>query len=278
MSVRKRTWTSGGKQKSAWAATVTDQSGKRRQKSFKTQKAAKDWAVQTEQQKKLGIYTPESETITVKEGGDLWLEKAEQDGLAPWTIYHYRRHVKNQINPRLGDMRLTELTVPVIERCCDEWRKGGKDATARKALICLKLILKEAMRRGLVPQNVARDVQIKGKKKRKLMIGREVPTAEEINILMDDEVDIRMGPAEGPFISTLVFTGMRGASCGRCTGPTSTSSTRITRWSRFGAAPTSRARQETQKPAQASARSRWCRRSSISCWIGVRDARRKAGS
>lgn len=210
MSVRKRTWTSGGKEKRAWAATVTDRNGKRRQKSFKTQKAAKDWEVQTEQEKKLGIYTPESETITVKEGGDLWLEKTEQDGLAPWTIYHYRRHVKNQINPRLGDMRLTELTVPVIERCCDEWRKGGKHATAKRALICLKLILKEAMRRGLVPQNVARDVRIEGKKKRKPMIGREVPTAEEINILMDDEVDIRMDPAEGPFISTVVFTGMRG--------------------------------------------------------------------
>jgi len=87
MSVRKRTWTSGGREKSARAATVTDQNGKRRQKSFKTQKAAKDWVVQTEQEKKLGIYTPDSETITVKEGGDLWLEKAEQDGLAPWTIY-----------------------------------------------------------------------------------------------------------------------------------------------------------------------------------------------
>lgn len=75
MSVRKRTWTSGGREKSAWAATVTDQNAKRRQKSFKTQKAAKDWEVQTEQEKKLGIYTPESETITVKKGSDLWLEK-----------------------------------------------------------------------------------------------------------------------------------------------------------------------------------------------------------
>jgi integrase len=137
MSVRKRTWTSGGREKSAWAATVTDQNGKRRQKSFKTQKAAKDWVVQTEQEKKLGIYTPESETITVKESGDLWLKKAARDGLAPWTIYSYRRHVKNQINPRLGAMRLTELTVPVIERCCDEWRNGGKHATAKRALICL---------------------------------------------------------------------------------------------------------------------------------------------
>ena len=77
MSVRKRTWTSGGREKSAWAATVTDQNGKRRQKSFKTQKAAKVWVVQTEREKNLGIYTPESETITVKAGGDLWLAKAE---------------------------------------------------------------------------------------------------------------------------------------------------------------------------------------------------------
>ena len=124
--------------------------------------------VQTQREKKLGIYTPESETITVIAGA---LAKAEQEGLAPWTIYHYRMYVKNQINPRLGDMRLTEPTVPVIERCCDEWRKGGKHAAAKRALICLKLILKEAVRRGLVPQNVARDVRIKGKERRKLMIG-----------------------------------------------------------------------------------------------------------
>jgi DNA replication protein DnaC len=36
----------------------------------------------------------------------------------------------------------------MIERWCDERRKGGKHATAKRAVICLNLILKEAVRRG----------------------------------------------------------------------------------------------------------------------------------
>src|SRR5262249_41674248 len=145
--------------------------GKQHIKSFKTHKAAKDWAVQVEHEKKQGIHTPASSSITVKEAGQLLLEKSEQNGLARWTLYNYRRHIEKQIEPRLGGMKLNELTIPLIERFCDDLSRTGKLAMARRTLICLKLILKEAMRRGLVAQNAARDVRITGGKKgRKLMV------------------------------------------------------------------------------------------------------------
>ena len=44
-SIRKRTWTTGGKVKTAWVVDYFDQHGKRRLKTFETKKAADAWRV-----------------------------------------------------------------------------------------------------------------------------------------------------------------------------------------------------------------------------------------
>lgn len=209
--VVKRFW-NRGKPNEKWTWAVRYQhNGKQHIKSFKTHKGAKDWAAQVEHEKKQGIHTPASRSITVKDAGKLLLEKSEQNGLARWTIHNYRKHIKNQIEPRLGGMKLNELTIPLVERFCDGLSKTGKLGMARRTLICLKLILKEAVRCGLVAQNVARDVQITGgKKRRKLVVGRDVPTAEEIKLLIEDEAKVVIDPTRGPVITTIALTGMRG--------------------------------------------------------------------
>jgi integrase len=157
-----------------------------------------------EHEKKQGNHTPESDTVTVKEAGDLWCQKCQQRGLKRGTLYDYGRFLNNQINPLIGGEKLTKLTVPVVEAWCDRVSENGKQGRAKKALSVLKCVLKEAQRRGLITQNVARDVRIAAKKRRKLMIGRDVPTAEEAHTLMEN--------AKGylhPLTVTAIFTGMR---------------------------------------------------------------------
>ena len=66
-SVRKRTWTSGGKAKTAWIADYFDQSGKRHQQAFPTRGAADAFLVQARGEVAKGIHTPFSTSITVGE-------------------------------------------------------------------------------------------------------------------------------------------------------------------------------------------------------------------
>jgi integrase len=95
---------------------------------------------------------------------------------------------------------------PAIENFRDDLLKKGSRAMARKVLASLKSILGEAQRRGLVAQNAAQPVKVDLKKrdKGKLAIGRDIPSEDEINIIL--------AKAEGrwrPLFVTAIFTGMR---------------------------------------------------------------------
>lgn len=80
-------------------------------------------------------------------------------------------------------------------------------ATAKKVLVALKAILKDAKRRGNVAQNVASDVSITqhGRAKTKLEIGRDIPTRDEIQRM----VDAAAPGKPRALLLTAALTGMR---------------------------------------------------------------------
>ena len=53
-SVRKRTWSTDGRAKSAWVVDYIDGAGKRQLKTFATKKAADAWSVQAQHQVAIG--------------------------------------------------------------------------------------------------------------------------------------------------------------------------------------------------------------------------------
>ena len=86
MSVRARTWTWNGVERQAFVADYVDQGGKRRHKTFKTQKAAKDFAASSKVEVKEGTHVANSASVTVIEAGDLWIKSAEAMGLERTTL------------------------------------------------------------------------------------------------------------------------------------------------------------------------------------------------
>jgi integrase len=70
----------------------------------------------------------------------------------------------------------------------------------------LKAIVKEAQRRGLVSQNVARDVTVRtgGRHKKRLEVGRDIPTPDEIRERLANAKD-----RWRPLLVTAVYTGLR---------------------------------------------------------------------
>ena len=81
MGIRQRTWTWKDKEKSAWVVEYFDLKRKRRLKTFKTQRAAKDWAAETRVSIKRGTHIVDNDTVTVAEAGEFWLETGKENGL-----------------------------------------------------------------------------------------------------------------------------------------------------------------------------------------------------
>jgi len=204
--VRKRTWKSGGVEKSAWVADYTDQNGERHIKTFRQKKAADAFLVKARHEVSRGVHTPESTSITVAEAARLWLEKGELDRLERSTLRGYSNNVEHHINPLIGGHMLARLTTPAVEAYCDALRRSCSPAMARKVLASLKSILGEAQRRGLVAQNAALPVriEIKSRDRGKLTVGRDVPSKEEINLILE-----RAEARWRPLLITAIFTGMR---------------------------------------------------------------------
>ena len=206
-SIRKRTWKSGGEEKTAWIADYFDGAGKRHIKTFRTRKAADEWLVNARGEVQRGTHTPENASITVREAAALWLERCALEGLERSTLRFYKIHVDLHILPRIGGERLARLTTPRIEAFRDALlRDDVSRATARKALTTFKSILTDAQRRGLLAHNVASPVRIDIKRREsgKLVVGRDLPSPAEVQVLL--------GTADGrwrPFFVTAIFTGMR---------------------------------------------------------------------
>jgi len=210
MSVRKRKWTtSAGETKEAWIVDYVDADGDRHIETFKKKKQADAYAQQVGVDIRAGIHTPASKSPTVAKAADDWLKHVESEGRERSTLAQYGQHAKH-ICTRIGTQRLAALTTPGINKFRDELLTGDNKlsrALARKVLVSLKSILKDAKRQGNVAQNVALDVSIKKDKRNedhKLEVGTDIPKPDDIKRIIA-AVDGRLRP----LLLTAIFTGLR---------------------------------------------------------------------
>ena len=97
----------------------------------------------------------------------------------------YRQHAVH-INRRVGNAKLAQLTAPGINKFRDDLLRSMSRAMARKILSSLKSLLRHAQGRGNVAQNVALAVKINAnlRDKKKLEVGVDIPTSEEIKAII----------------------------------------------------------------------------------------------
>ena len=141
-----------------------------------------------------GTHTAPSKSITVAEAAKLWLDFVAGRGRERSTLAFYEQHVRIHINQRLGRYKLAALSAPNIEGFCDDLiRSKVSKPTARKVLTSLKSILRHAQRHGRVAQNVALAVKIDRDKRheKKLTVGEDIPTREDIRRLIDAAPNLR---------------------------------------------------------------------------------------
>ncbi|MCC2652636.1 MAG: integrase [Geminicoccaceae bacterium] len=186
-TIRKRSWQTKDGEKTAWVADYLDQHGKRRLKTFATKKAADAWMVTARHQVASGTHTPESTSAMIGEAVELWIQRAEAEGLERATLDQYRQHRGHILALIPAGERLAKLTTARCEQLRDDLVAGHKRPMARKVLQSFKSVLKDAKRRGLVAQNVAADTTIgKDKRhKRKLKAGVDFPLPAELRAMLE---------------------------------------------------------------------------------------------
>jgi integrase len=211
MSVRKRSWTTrSGEAREAWVCAYTDGQGDRHIKTLARKKDADAFQATVKVDVGKGIHTAPSKSITVAEGCRLWLETGAAHGLERTTLDSYRQHA-DHITPILGAMKLSALTTAAIRDFEDKLRrKGVSPVMTRRVLTSLGSMLADAQERGLVAQNVVRNLRSgrrgKDTKRRdgKLKVGVDIPTREEVRALVE-----HLSGRWRPLLLTAIFTGLR---------------------------------------------------------------------
>jgi integrase len=153
MSVRKRTWTTKrGEARESWIVDYVDQAGDRCIQTFERKKDADEYHARVKVDVRQGTHTATSKSITIAEAAEDWIKYVELEGRERSTIEHYRNHVNNHIVPRIGREKLSKLTTPRIQAFRDELLTKLSRVQARKVLVSLKSLLRDACRRGNVAQ------------------------------------------------------------------------------------------------------------------------------
>lgn len=211
MTVRERTWTSNGAEKSAWIADYVDQHGKRHIKTFRTKKEAEAYDSKTHVEVLGRIHVPDANTATVAEAGKLWLADCSS-ALERSTVAQYGQHLNLHIVPFIGKKRLNEITVPTVRHFLDRLKTEGRsDAMVRAVRVSFGSILSDAQERGLVIRNAVKDMgRAKGRTRaaarhhERVEVGIDIPTTTEIKAILKAAT----GKAR-IFIMTAIMTGMR---------------------------------------------------------------------
>ena len=202
-AIRRRTWTAPtGETKTAWLVDYRDQSGKRRAKQFARKKQAEEYAARAQNEVRQGTHTHDRDSITVAVAADLWIAAAEAERLERSTTKRYRELAELHIKPRLGELKLTALTKPMVQDFRLELLQTKSRAMGAKVLRTLSAILKNAMEIGAINQNVAATIKV-GKLKR-----------DAAKIVVPDRADLKAmissaTEAERPLILTAITTGLR---------------------------------------------------------------------
>jgi integrase len=189
MSVRKKiitTTTPEGEQEATWwIADYTDGAGRRHQVRFKRKADAVDHEEKSKVAIRAGTHVSLDSNLTIADVADQWIKRVEANARERATVKQYREHIKLHIVPRIGAVKLAKFTKGHVEGFRDGLVSGVGDQhkalsrpMAHKVLRSLKSMLK-VVRCSHLADDVKVEISKRGK--RKLEVGRDIPTPEEVS-------------------------------------------------------------------------------------------------
>lgn len=208
-TVKRRAWTSAsGERREAWRVRYVDQHGETRTRQFALKRDADAFRIRAENEVRLGVHTADAASVTVAEACDIWIAKGEADGLEWGTLKQRRELVRNHIVPLVGAEKLSRLTMPKVESFRDSLVATRSRVMASKAVRGFSSALIEAMRQGLVAQNVARGVKVKNRGRDEAPI--VIPDTAQLRAILNAATQLgNEVPEAYPMFLLAMSTGLR---------------------------------------------------------------------
>jgi integrase len=210
MSVRLHKWkTKSGEGREKYLVQYStaelDSRGKRKRhtKFFKLKKDAVAFEGQVRVDVGKGVHVPASKSITVEAAGRNWIDSCGD--LERTTVDGYQQHLNLHINPYLGGIKLSAMSVAIVRDWQDKLRKGvpapGQAKTeprtadmVKRVTTSLGSLIADAVERGHVGTNVVRNLRASRKRgqerkaerraKGRLKIGVDIPTPKDIDAIL----------------------------------------------------------------------------------------------
>ncbi|WP_071676120.1 tyrosine-type recombinase/integrase [Nioella nitratireducens] len=141
---------------------------------------------------------------TMSDACNSWLRTCERNGLERSTMKAYRSHAKIHIEPKIGDLLVSEISRGDVRDFMDDLLDNGVSRQlVKKVMVSLRAVLAEAVEREWTVHNVATEVKVKrsnGRDRKRIII----PTKDEIRTI------ITKAPESHRVMFTVaIFTGMR---------------------------------------------------------------------
>ena len=208
MSVKVRRWKDG------WYVVV-HMKGRRKVKKFRDEASARAFAdhltaylkIHGEEGLRLLGREPKPDAWTFQKYADKWLKEIQASNLKPSTIDRYASSLKVHLTPFFGRLHLKDIDYALLKNFCLEKAKEKSRHSVRLMIAALRVVLKEAVREGLIPANPVTSL---GKFFGTRSEGREQPdpfTRSEISDILE-KISERW-PEYSEWVLCAVRTGLR---------------------------------------------------------------------
>jgi integrase len=135
-----------------------------------------------------------------------WLTNVLPSRIRPNTARSYALTVRRHIAPRIGHLRLGELTPPELRRWLSDLAAGGASpATCRYARVVLTIALNDAIVDGLLETNAAHLVGMRGRSAGRKTFKATYLTPEQARLLLTVAQDSRLSA----YLAVAVAIGLR---------------------------------------------------------------------
>jgi integrase len=140
-----------------WRARWRDENGAQRAKSFETKKQATAYLASVTTDIKRGLRTSYDGSISVAELAEMWIDASIH--LSPGTLWTYQRDLNRYILPTFGDLKVSALTPPAVQRWLAQEMQRLAPSSVRRHHRTLATMLNWAVDQGIAAKNVVDKVK-----------------------------------------------------------------------------------------------------------------------
>ncbi len=135
---------------------------------------------------------------------DRWLDECERMDLSPTTLRTYRAQIKQTIRPRLGKVKLNQLTAKHLDDLYGAMKEAGSSPkTIRNHHAIISSAIHQAVRWGWVRNNVAERAKPPRVSQRRV----QAPAVEVVREVIEEAE--KRDPRLAPLLMLAALTGMR---------------------------------------------------------------------